>query len=106
MNQSLLTIITILITLIIGFYKKNKEKNVKEKNIPKRKKTFKKEETIKQNFDNKNFVKEKSTLKKQQKRKIIDREEEILDNEIKLFDENLVNDIIFAQILGKPKSKK
>lgn len=72
---------------------KNEEKISNKKQVSKWQEVQKPKKVKKQNFNKTNRV-------------IVDREQEIYNKNITVSKETIVDDIIFAEILSKPKSKR
>ena len=108
MSSLAIPIIFLIVSLIIDKAKNNKKNNketvkkIKQKKIPKqvykeynqRDNRIPKYESSQQQFFERN------------PRVILDKEKEIFSNSLTFDKEKIVNDIIFSEILSKPKSKR
>lgn len=92
-----------LIALISFVLDKMKDGNQKKQNTRKLKKNPKASEKSSQEIKRSNEFKNRP---KKNTRVIVDREKEIYSNSKIIDKEKIVNDIIFSQILSKPKSKR
>lgn len=110
MSSLYIPLIFLLVSFIIDKVRENnktKEKTIKrvKKKKTKVKNTEFKEQQHKENpVTNQQTLTRKSFEKKQ--RVIVDREKEIFSNSLTFDKEKVVNDIIFSEILSKPKSKR
>ena len=110
MSSLYIPLIFLLVSFIIDKVRENnrtKEKTIKKvkKKKTKVKNTASKEQHHKENpVTNQQTLTRKSFEKKQ--RVIVDREKEIFSNSLTFDKEKVVNDIIFSEILSKPKSKR
>lgn len=107
MSSLYIPLIFLLVSFIIDKVKENNK--TKEEPIKKRKtkvkNTVSKDQQQKENpVTNQQTQTRKSFEKKQ--RVIVDREKEIFSNSLTFDKEKVVNDIIFSEILSKPKSKR
>ena len=108
MSSLAIPIIFLIVSLIIDKAKANKKNNketvrkVKQKKIPKQ--VYKGD-----NQRNNHIQKHESSQQQFFERKprvIVDKEKEIFSNSLTFDKERIVNDIIFSEILSKPKSKR
>ena len=108
MSSLAIPIIFLIVSLIIDKAKNNKKNNketvrkVKQKKIPKQ--VYKGD-----NQRNNHIQKHESSQQQFFERKarvIVDKEKEIFSNSLTFDKEKIVNDIIFSEILSKPKSKR
>lgn len=108
MSSLAIPIIFLIVSLIIDKAKANKKNNketvrkVKQKKIPKQ--VYKGD-----NQRNNHIQKHESSQQQFFERKarvIVDKEKEIFSNSLTFDKEKIVNDIIFSEILSKPKSKR
>ena len=110
MSSLYIPLIFLLVSFIIDKVRENnKTKENPGKKIKKRKtkvkNTVSKAQQQKENpVTNQQTLTRKSFEKKQ--RAIVDREKEIFSNSLTFNKEKVVNDIIFSEILSKPKSKR
>ena len=105
MSSLAIPIIFLIVSLIIDKAKNNKKNNKEKKSKTKVKNTMSKAQQQKENpVINQQTLTRKSFEKKQ--RVIVDREKEIFSNSLTFDKEKIVNDIIFSEILSKPKSKR
>ena len=104
MSSLYIPLIFLLVSFIIDKTKKEPIKKVK-KSKTKVKNTMSKAQQQKESpVTNQQTLTRKSFEKKQ--RVIVDREKEIFSNSLTFNKEKVVNDIIFSEILSKPKSKR
>ena len=97
------SIIFILVMFILSLvFDKFKQARVKTEELPKKKKKVK-ISTDKVSSNNPR-IKEKPLERKP--RVIVDREKEIVSNTLTFDKERILNDIIFSEVLSKPKSKR
>ena len=108
MSSLAIPIIFLIVSLIIDKAKANKKNNketvrkVKQKKIPKQ--VYKGD-----NQRNNHIQKHESSQQQFFERKarvIVDKEKEIFSNSLTFDKEKIVNDVIFSEILSKPKSKR
>ena len=99
MNSLVFILIMFILSLV---FDKLKQTKVKNEEIPKKKKKVK-ISTNKVSSSNPR-IKEESLERKP--RVIVDREKEIVSNTLTFDKERILNDIIFSEILLKPKSKR
>ena len=110
MSSLYIPLIFLLVSFIIDKVRENnKTKENPGKKVKKRKakvkNTVSKSQQQKENpVINQQTLTRKSFEKKQ--RVIVDREKEIFSNSLTFDKEKVVNDIIFSEILSKPKSKR
>ena len=83
-------------------FDKLKQAKVKNEEIPKKKKKVK----ISTNKVSSNNPRIKEKPLERNPRVIVDREKEIVSNTLTFDKERILNDIIFSEILSKPKSKR
>ena len=107
MSSLYIPLIFLLVSFIIDKVRENNK--TKEEPIKKRKtkvkNTVSKAQQQKENpVTNQQTLTRKSFEKKQ--RVIVDREKEIFSNSLTFDKEKVINDIIFSEILSKPKSKR
>ena len=103
-----------LIFLLISFIIDKVRENNKTKEDPikkvKKRKTEVKNTVSKNRQQKENPVTDQQTLTcksfEKKQRAIVDREKEIFSNSLTFDKEKVVNDIIFSEILSKPKSKR
>ena len=103
-----------LIFLLVSFIIDKVRENNKTKENPgkkaKKRKTKVKNTASKSQQQKENPVKNQQTLTRKslekKQRVIVDREKEIFSNSLTFDKEKVVNDIIFSEILSKPKSKR
>ena len=99
MNSLVFILIMFILSLV---FDKLKQAKVKNEEIPKKKKKVK-ISTNKVSSSNPR-IKEESLERKP--RVIVDREKEIVSNTLTFDKERILNDIIFSEVLLKPKSKR
>ena len=110
MSSLYIPLIFLLVSFIIDKVRENnkiKKEPIKKvkKSKTKVKNTESKDQQQKENpVTNQQTLTRKSFEKKQ--RVIVDREKEIFSNSLTFDKEKVVNDIIFSEILSKPKSKR
>ncbi|MBF0714921.1 hypothetical protein [Gemelliphila palaticanis] len=94
---------------ILQFIIDHNKKNQKEDNSSKNSKN-KKGVLVENNINSEKIVEENLDFKpirnEYRKRKIIDREKEIISNTYEISKEKILDDIIYSEILKKPKSKR
>ena len=108
MSSLAIPIIFLIVSLIIDKAKNNKKNNketvkkVKQKKVPK--------QVYKEYNQRDNRIPKHDSSQKQfferKPRVIVDKEKEIFSNSLIFDKEKIVNDIIFSEILSKPKSKR
>ena len=109
MSSLAIPIIFLIVSLIIDKAKNNK-KNNKEivKKVKQKKKTPK--QVYKEYNQRDNHIPKHESSQQQfferKPRVIVDKEKEIFSNSLTFDKERIVNDIIFSEILSKPKSKR
>lgn len=96
-----LTFIFVMFILSLVF-DKLKQAKVKNEEIPKKKKKVK----ISTNKVSSNNPRIKEEPLERKPRVIVDREKEIVSNTLTFDKERILNDIIFSEVLSKPKSKR
>ena len=99
MNSLIFILIMFIFSLV---FDKLKQARVKTEELPKKKKKVK-ISTDKVSSNNPR-IKEKPLERKP--RVIVDREKEIVSNTLTFDKERILNDIIFSEVLSKPKSKR
>ena len=99
MNSLVFILVMFILSLV---FDKLKQAKVKNEEIPKKKKKVK-ISTNKVSSSNPR-IKEESLERKP--RVIVDREKEIVSNTLTFDKERILNDIIFSEVLSKPKSKR
>lgn len=99
MNSLVFILVMFILSLV---FDKLKQARVKTEELPKKKKNVK-ISTNKVSSNNPR-IKEKSLERKP--RVIVDREKEIVSNTLTFDKERILNDIIFSEVLSKPKSKR
>jgi len=99
MNSLIFIFVMFILSLV---FDKLKQAKVKNEEIPKKKKKVKLS-TNKVSSNNPR-IKEESFERKP--RVIVDREKEIVSNSLTFDKERILNDIIFSEVLSKPKSKR
>ncbi|WP_448912435.1 hypothetical protein [Gemella sp.] len=99
MNSLVFILVMFILSLV---FDKLKQAKVKNEEIPKKKKKMK-ISTDKVSSNNPR-IKEKPLERKP--RVIVDREKEIVSNTLTFDKERILNDIIFSEVLSKPKSKR
>ena len=110
MSSLYIPLIFLLVSFIIDKVReKNKTKENPGKKVKKRK-TKVKNTASKNQQQKENPVTNQQTLTRKffekKQRVIVDREKEIFSNSLTFNKEKVVNDIIFSEILSKPKSKR
>ena len=108
MSSLAIPIIFLIVSLIIDKAKNNKKNNketvkkVKQKKVPK--------QVYKEYNQRDNHIPKHESSQQQfferKPRVIVDKEKEIFSNSLTFDKEKIVNDIIFSEILSKPKSKR
>lgn len=99
MNSLVFILVMFILSLV---FDKLKQARVKTEELPKKKKKVK-ISTDKVSSNNPR-IKEKPLERKP--RVIVDREKEIVSNTLTFDKERILNDIIFSEVLSKPKSKR
>ena len=99
MNSLVFILIMFILSLV---FDKLKQAKVKNEEIPKKKKKVK----ISTNKVSSNNPRIKEEPLERKPRVIVDREKEIVSNTLTFDKERILNDIIFSEILSKPKSKR
>ena len=99
MNSLVFILVMFILSLI---FDKLKQARVKNEEIPKKKKKVK----ISTNKVSSNNSRIKEEPLERKPRVIVDREEEIVSNTLTFDKERILNDIIFSEVLSKPKSKR
>ncbi|ERK56109.1 hypothetical protein HMPREF1983_01521 [Gemella bergeri ATCC 700627] len=109
MNSIIISIVIFVVGLIISNLKKENKKT-KFKEVSKSK--VKEQRQNKKNLiksgitiDEKDSMNYNRTIQRQN-RVVVDKEKEILSNSSIIDKEKIINDIIFSEILSKPKSKR
>lgn len=109
MSSLAIPIIFLIVSLIIDKAKNNKKNNKETVKKVKQKKKAPKQDYKKYNQRDNHILKHESSQKQFFERKprvIVDKEKEIFSNSLTFDKERIVNDIIFSEILSKPKSKR
>ena len=99
MNSLVFILIMFILSLV---FDKLKQAKVKNEEIPKKKKKMR----ISTNKVSSNNPRIKEEPLERKPRVIVDREKEIVSNTLTFDKERILNDIIFSEILSKPKSKR
>ena len=99
MNSLVFILIMFILSLV---FDKLKQAKVKNEEIPKKKKKVK----ISTNKVSSNNPRIKEEPLERKPRVIVDREKEIVSNTLTFDKERILNDIIFSEVLSKPKSKR
>ena len=99
MNSLIFILIMFIFSLV---FDKLKEARVKNEELPKKKKKVK----ISTNKVSTNNTRIKEETLERKPRVIVDREKEIVSNTLTFDKERILNDVIFSEILSKPKSKR
>lgn len=99
MNSLVFILIMFILSLV---FDKLKQSRVKNEELPKKKKKVK----ISTNKVSSNSPRIKEEPLERKPRVIVDREKEIVSNSLTFDKERILNDIIFSEILSKPKSKR
>ena len=105
----MIPIIFLIVTLIIDKAKNNKKNNKETVKKVKQKKKIPKQVYKGYNQRDNHIPKHESSQQQFFERKprvIVDKEKEIFSNSLTFDKEKIVNDIIFSEILSKPKSKR
>ena len=109
MSSLAIPIIFLIVSLIIDKAKDNKKNNKETVKKVKQKKKIPKQVYKGYNQRDNHIPKHESSQQQFFERKprvIVDREKEIFSNSLTFDKERIVNDIIFSEILSKPKSKR
>lgn len=108
MSSLAIPIIFLIVSLIIDKAKNNKKNNKETVKKVKQKKTPK--QVYKGDNQRDNHIPKHESSQQQfferKSRVIVDKEKEIFSNSLTFDKERIVNDIIFSEILSKPKSKR
>ena len=99
MNSLVFILIMFILSLV---FDKLKQARVKTEEIPKKKKKVK----ISTDKVSSNNPRIKEEPLERKPRVIVDREKEIVSNTLTFDKERILNDIIFSEVLSKPKSKR
>ena len=99
MNSLIFIFVMFILSLV---FDKLKQAKVNNEEIPKKKKKVK----ISTNKVSSNNPRIKEEPLERKPRVIVDREKEIVSNTLTFDKERILNDIIFSEILSKPKSKR
>ena len=99
MNSLVFILVMFILSLV---FDKLKQAKVKNEEISKKKKKMK----ISTNKVSSNNPRIKEEPLERKPRVIVDREKEIVSNTLTFDKERILNDIIFSEILSKPKSKR
>ena len=109
MSSLAIPIIFLIVSLIIDKAKNNKKNNKETVKKVKQKKKTPKQVYKGYNQRDNHIPKHESSQQQFFERKprvIVDKEKEIFSNSLTFDKERIVNDIIFSEILSKPKSKR
>ena len=109
MSSLAIPIIFLMVSLIIDKAKDNKKNNKETVKKVKQKKKIPKQVYKGYNQRDNHIPKHESSQQQFFERKprvIVDKEKEIFSNSLTFDKERIVNDIIFSEILSKPKSKR
>ena len=109
MSSLAIPIIFLIVSLIIDKAKDNKKNNKETVKKVKQKKKIPKQVYKGYNQRDNHIPKHESSQQQFFERKprvIVDKEKEIVSNSLTFDKEKIVNDIIFSEILSKPKSKR
>ena len=110
MSSLYIPLIFLLVSFIIDKVReKNKTKENPGKKVKKRKTKVKNTASKNQQQKENPVINQQTLTRKSFERKqrvIVDREKEIFSNSLTFDKEKVVNDIIFSEILSKPKSKR
>ena len=109
MSSLAIPIIFLIVSLIIDKAKDNKKNNKETVKKVKQKKKIPKQGYKGYNQRDNHIPKHESSQQQFFERKprvIVDKEKEIFSNSLTFDKERIVNDIIFSEILSKPKSKR
>ena len=99
MNSLVFILVMFILSLV---FDKLKQARVKTEELPKKKKKVK----ISTNKVSTNNPRIKEEPLERKPRVIVDREKEIVSNTLTFDKERILNDIIFSEVLSKPKSKR
>ena len=99
MNSLIFIFVMFILSLV---FDKLKQAKVKNEEIPKKKKKVK----ISTDKVSSNNPRIKEEPLERKPRVIVDREKEIVSNTLTFDKERILNDIIFSEVLSKPKSKR
>ena len=99
MNSLIFIFVMFILSLV---FDKLKQAKVKNEEIPKKKKKVK----LSTNKVSSNNPRIKEEPLERKPRVIVDREKEIVSNSLTFDKERILNDIIFSEVLSKPKSKR
>ena len=99
MNSLVFILIMFILSLV---FDKLKQARVKNEELPKKKKKVK----ISTNKVSTNNPRIKEEPLERKPRVIVDREKEIVSNTLTFDKERILNDVIFSEVLSKPKSKR
>ena len=99
MNSLVFILVMFILSLV---FDKLKQARVKNEEIPKKKKKVK----ISTDKVSSNNPRIKEEPLERKPRVIVDREKEIVSNTLTFDKERILNDIIFSEVLSKPKSKR
>lgn len=109
MSSLAIPIIFLIVSLIIDKAKNNKKNNKETVKKVKQKKKIPKQVYKGYNQRDNHIPKHESSQQQffeREPRVIVDKEKEIFSNSLTFDKERIVNDIIFSEILSKPKSKR
>lgn len=110
MSSLYIPLIFLLVSFIIDKVRENNKTKENPGKKAKKRKTKVKNTTSKSQQQKENPVINQQTLTRKsfekKQRVIVDREKEIFSNSLTFNKEKVVNDIIFSEILSKPKSKR
>lgn len=99
MNSLVFILVMFILSLV---FDKLKQARVKTEELPKKKKKVK----ISTDKVSSNNLRIKEEPLERKPRVIVDREKEIVSNTLTFDKERILNDIIFSEVLSKPKSKR
>ena len=99
MNSLIFIFVMFILSLV---FDKLKQARVKTEELPKKKKKVK----ISTDKVSSNNLRIKEEPLERKPRVIVDREKEIVSNTLTFDKERILNDIIFSEVLSKPKSKR
>ena len=99
MNSLIFIFVMFILSLV---FDKLKQAKVKNEEIPKKKKKVK----LSAEKVTSNSTRTKEERFERKPRVIVDREKEIISNTLTFDKERIINDIIFSEVLSKPKSKR
>ena len=99
MNSLVFILVMFILSLV---FDKLKQARVKTEELPKKKKNVK----ISTDKVSSNNLRIKEEPLERKPRVIVDREKEIVSNTLTFDKERILNDIIFSEVLSKPKSKR